>query len=260
MIEEQARRYSTLSVRRDGAIDWLTLDRPERLNAITSEMTSELYDYFGALLTDRDCRVVILQGAGRAFCSGLDLKEFDPLAAPSTAEASLPGVIRRMRSCPQPIIALIKGAASGGGFSLALASDVRIAGHSARMNVAYVRIGVSGCELGTSFFLPRSVGASVASELMMTGRFIEAKRAEATGLVSSVVDDDDLEQTGRQLAEEMLAASPIGLRKTKETIDRVGKLGDLDAAIDLEEATQRECMRDPAFAQRIAAFAQRARK
>lgn len=251
---EDAHGYTTLAIRREGAVDWLTLNRPERLNAIDTTMTAELFDYFGRLHADPVCRVVLMRGAGRGFCSGLDLKSFDPSAPPAPGEASLPGIIRRMRSCPQPIVALIHGAASGGGFSLALACDVRLAAPGARMNVAYIKLGVSGCELGTSFHLPRLVGASVANELMLTGRFIGAERAAATGLVSTVVPEDDLERAGRDLAADMLDASAIGLRKTKETVERVGRLNELDAAIDLEEAAQRDCMRDPAFADRVAAF------
>lgn len=250
-----APRYMTLDVAREGAVDWLTLNRPERLNAIDAAMTAELFDYFGRLHADPVCRVVLMRGAGRGFCSGLDLKSFDPSAP--VGEAALPGVIRRMRSCPQPIVALIHGAASGGGFSLALACDVRLAAPDARMNAAYIKLGVSGCELGTSFHLPRLGGASVANELMLTGRFIGAERAAATALVSAVVPDGDLAQAGRDLAADMLEASAIGLRKTRETVERVGRLGDLDAAIDLEEAARRDCMRDPAFAARVTAFSRR---
>lgn len=163
-----------------------------------------------------------------------------------------------MRACGQPIIALLRGAACGGGFSLALACDVRLAAPSARMNVAYVKLGVSGCELGTSFHLPRTVGASVANELMLTGRFIGADRALAAGLVSAVVDEDHLDDAGREMAADMLAASRIGLRKTKETIERVTRIGDLDAALDLEEQAQRDCMRDPAFMEAVSSFSQKA--
>ena len=250
---ETSAGFEALAIRREAAIDWVTLNRSDRLNAIDGVMTAELYAYFTALARDEECRVVILRGAGRAFCSGLDLKAFDPDAAPSSA-ATLPSVIRAMRSCPQPIIALLRGAAAGGGFSLALAADIRIATPDARMNVAYVKLGVSGCELGTSYHLPRTVGPSVANELMMTGRFIHADRALATGLVSEVVDDADLDDAGRAMAEDMLRASPIGLRKTKQTVERVGRVGDLDAALDLEEQAQRDCMRDPAFARAVAAF------
>ena len=249
--------YHTITVSSDGDVDWLMLDRPDQLNALDAAMTAELFDYFGGVATD-PCRVIIFGGTGRAFCAGLDLKEFDPLVPPSTGEAALTGVVRRMRACPQPIIGLINGAACGGGFSLALACDVRLATPKAKMNVAYIKLGVSGCELGTSYHLPRTVGASVANELMLTGRFIDANRALATGLVSAIVEEDQLQDAAREMASEMLAASRIGLRKTKETIERVARVSDLDGAIDLEEQAQRDCMRDPSFAKAVAAFANRA--
>lgn len=252
-----SRIYQTIKVSSDGDVDWLMLNRPDRLNAIDPVMTAELFDYFGHVATS-SCRVIVFGGAGRAFCAGLDLKDFDPTAPPPTSEAALTGVIRRMRACPQPIIGLVNGAACGGGFSLLLACDVRLASPKAKMNVAYIKLGVSGCELGTSYHLPRAVGASVANELMLTGRFIDANRSLATGLVSAVVDGDQLEEAAREMASEMLAASRIGLCKTKETIERVARVADLDGAIDLEEQAQRDCMRDPLFAAAVAAFATRA--
>jgi enoyl-CoA hydratase len=248
---------STVLIEHDGEIDWVTLNRPESLNALTDQMNKELLAYFSGLSRSSTCRVVILRGAGRAFCAGLDLKDFDPVN-PNIDTEALPNVVRHMRTCPQPIIALIRGAACGGGFSLALASDVRLAAPSAKMNVAYVKLGLSGCELGTSYFLPRMVGPSVANELMMTGRFIHAERALATGLVSAVAPDDELDKAGRELATEMLAASRMGLRKTKETIALVSQTSDFELALELEDATQKACMRDPSFAERVAGFAKRA--
>ncbi|MCL4716498.1 MAG: enoyl-CoA hydratase/isomerase family protein [Hyphomonadaceae bacterium] len=152
------------------------------------------------------------------------------------------------------MISLVHGAACGGGFNFVLASDIRIAGRSAKMNVAFVKLGLSGCELGTSYFLPRIVGASVAAELMMTGRFIHADRALATGLVSEVVDDDQLEDAARALIEDLLAASPVGLRKTKETIESAAGIDDLATVIALEEHTQMACMQAGPFTQSVAAF------
>ncbi len=248
--------YTTISVVREGAVDWLTLNRPDRRNAIDATMVRELWSYFNGLQGDYACRVVILRGAGKGFCAGLDLTWFkEPGAAmPNGATETGPGpslgdIILKMRSCPQAIVALVHGAACGGGFNFALAADIRIAGRSARMNVAFVKIGLSGCELGTSYFLPRMLGTSVAAELMMTGRFIHANRALATGLVSEVVDDDQLEATGRALAEDLLAASPMGLRKTKEIMTRASEIEDLGAVIGLEERTQLACMQATGFGQ-----------
>lgn len=253
--------YATISVVREGAVDWLTLNRPERRNAIDATMVRELWSYFDKLQTDYACRVVVMRGAGQGFCAGLDLTWFkEPGAAMPSGGAdgapapSLGDIVLKMRSCPQAVVALIHGAACGGGFNFALAADIRIAGRSARMNVAFVKLGLSGCELGTSYFLPRMLGTSVAAELMMTGRFIDADRALATGLVSEVVDDDRLEPAARALVEDLLAASPIGLRKTKEVMTRASEIEDLAAVIALEERTQMACMQATAFGQTVAAF------
>jgi enoyl-CoA hydratase len=252
--------YKTIKVDREGAIDWLTLNRPERLNAITGTMVQELWEYFRSLEQDYSRRVVIMRGAGSGFCAGLDIKaRTDPaeeLPKPSSKgpSASLSAIVKLMRHCPQPIIALVHGPACGGGFSLALAADVRIAGASARMNDAFIKLGISGCELGLSYFLPRIVGLSVTSELMLTGRFIDAKRALAVGLVSDVAEDGQLEQVGRALAAEMLRATPLGLRKTKETLNLALKLNELDAVLDLEEHTQLGCMEGGDFEEAMKAF------
>lgn len=256
--------YQTIAIQRDGAVDWLSLNRPERLNAINGQMVAELSRYFSGLQHDHTCRVVVLRGAGKGFCSGLDLGVLvdlrgQLLASPTEAEDAplLSGVVLRMRACPQPIVALLHGAACGGGLILALAADIRIAGQSARMNVTFNRLGLSGCELGSSFFLPRSLCSSVANELMMTGRFIQGPRALATGLVSELVPDEDLEAAGRAMVGDMLALSPIGLRKTKETIEATSVVADLRAAIEIEERTQLECAQDPMFRAAIEEFASR---
>jgi enoyl-CoA hydratase/carnithine racemase len=253
--------YETINVVREGAIDWLTLNRPERLNAIDATMVRELWDYFSRLHQDYACRVVVMRGAGKGYCAGLDLKWFQDgsEAMPSGATDAGPGpslsdIVLKMRSCPQPIVSLVHGAACGGGFIFALASDIRIAGRSAKMNVTFVKLGLSGCELGTSFFLPRIVGRSVASELMMTGRFLHADRALATGLVSEVVDDDALETAARALLVDLLATSPIGLRKTKEVLNQAAEISDLAAVMALEERTQLMCIDAGGFAQTVGAF------
>ena len=260
--------YSMIRVVREGPVDWLTLDRPERLNALNAQIVRELWHYFDALQTDYSRRIVVMRGAGRAFCAGLDLAWFsgghESMPRGNSDDGpgpSLSNIILKMRSCPQVIISLVHGAACGGGFNFALASDIRIAGRSAKMNAAFVKLGLSGCELGTSYFLPRMVGTSVAAELMMTGRFIHADRALATGLVSEVVADDQLEDAARTLIADLLAASPIGLRKTKDILTRAAEIEDLSAVIRLEEHAQRECMEAGSFAPTLdAASGAKARK
>ena len=253
--------YRTLTIEHRGGADWLTLNRPDALNAISVEMVGELSDYFGRLYNDPAVRVVVMRGAGRAFCAGLDIKEHggrDPAAIPFGGgygfQGFLADVYVRMRRCPQPIISLIHGAACGGGLAFALASDIRIAGESARMNAAFIRIGLSSCDMGVSYFLPRLVGASLAAELMLTGRFIHAPRALATGLVSEVVPDATLEAVGESYVEDMLNASPMGLRMTKEGLNMAIDAPSLEAAMAIENRNQTLTAKSPNFAEGLRAF------
>src|SRR5205085_1000563 len=143
--------------------------------------------------------------------------------------------------CPQPIIALLNGPASGGGFALALASDVRYATLNARMNAAFIRIGGSGCDAGVSYFLPRMIGSSAAAEYLLTGRFIDASRAHQLGLVSRVVAEDDLEADARELVNDMLRATPLALRLTKEALNHAIDAQSLEAVIAMEDRNQVLC-------------------
>jgi enoyl-CoA hydratase len=235
--------YATLRVEKEGPIDWLTLNRPEALNALSRTMMLELQHYFGALYTDHSVRVVILTGAGRGFCAGLDLKEErdEREGGPVNGlrvQRRVSEIIMRMRRAPQPIISLINGPASGGGFALALASDIRIAAPPARMNAAFIRIGLTACDVGVSYFLPRLVGSALASELLLTGRFIDAGRALRVGLVSDVVDVEHLPEAGRAMAHEILANSPVGVRLTKECLNMSVDAGGLEAVIAMEDRQQ----------------------
>jgi enoyl-CoA hydratase/carnithine racemase len=256
--------YGTLDLRQEGAVAWLTLNRPDSLNALDRAMVGELRDFFGGLPGDRETRVVVLRGAGRAFCAGLDLKETvggdedaGTVAATLRGQRRISELVMMMRRAPQPIIACVHGPACGGGFALALASDVRIAGESARMNAAFIRIGLSACDIGVSYFLPRLVGVSVASELLLTGRFIHAERALATGLVSEVVPDDRMEEAARRLLEDMLTTSPLGLRLTKECLNASIDAGNLDQVIAMEDRNQVLCTQTQDVREGILAFLQK---
>ena len=225
----------------------LTMNRPERLNAMSSELVTDLHAALDDVAADPGCRVVVLTGAGRGFCAGLDLKGFGsppgamdegrPQAGLRTQQ-HIARLIPHMRSLRQPVIAAVNGAAAGGGFALALGSDVRVAGASARFNVAFVRVGLSGCDIGVSWLLPRLIGASRAWELMLTGRIIDADRAEHIGLVSTVVDDDALLDTAMTIAGEIRANSPWGVAQTKEVMWSQLEIPSLQAGIDLENRTQ----------------------
>jgi len=256
--------YKTIQVETRGAVNWLTLNRPEALNSINTQMTGELSDYFGGLYHDRDCRIVVMRGAGRAFCAGLDIKATAdrddlPFGGGFGFQGYLAEVYVKMHRCPQPIIALVHGAAAGGGFAFALAADIRIAGETARMNAAFIRLGLSACDMGVSYFLPRVVGRSVASELMLTGRFINAQRALATGLVSEVVADDQLESAAQPYIEEMLMTSPMGLRLTKEGLNLAVDAPSLEAAMAIENRNQVLCARTEDFAEGLRAFIEKRR-
>jgi len=253
--------YTTFRIEKRGAVDWLTLNRPDSRNAINLAMTTELRDYFGGLFEDETVRIVVVRGAGKSFCAGLDIKEAGevtgdqgPFGGGMGFQAYLAEVYLRMRRCPQPIVALVHGAACGGGFSFVMASDIRIAGESARMNAAYIKLGLSACDMGCSYFLPRLVGTSVASELMLTGRFIEAERALATGLVSAVVPDDRLEEAAAPYLEEMLATSEMGLRMTKEGLNLSIDAPSLEAAMAIENRNQILCSSSDEFRERMRAF------
>ena len=236
--------YQYLIVEPDGAADWVTLNRPEQLNTLTTESLAELNHYFDSLLTNYAVRVVVLRGAGRAFCAGLDIKAAGSEPLGRTTELALQsqrefsGLVMRMRRCPQPIVGLIHGHAAGGGFSIALGCDVRIAAEGAKMNCAFIKIGLSGCEMGASYHLPRLVGTSVAAELLYTGRFIDAARALRVGLVSDVVPPDKLIAAGKALAEEMLATAPLGLRLSKECFWAAVDANDLPSVIAMEDRNQ----------------------
>ena len=236
---------STLKLERRGAIEILSLNRPEALNALSPEMARELNDYFEGLSARLDVRVVLLRGEGRHFCAGADLDSVafveggDGRAQRQMAMQKLySGLVRAMRACPQPIIALLHGALCGGGFSLALASDVRYATPDARMNAAYIRIGLGGCDMGAGYFLPRLVGLSNASEFLLSGRFIDAERALRMGLVSEIAAPEKLLATGLALAEDMLKTAPMGLRMTKEALNAEIDAPGLDAALAIEDRQQ----------------------
>lgn len=236
--------YGTIRIEARGPIEIVTLDRPDVLNAVSPELAGELTDYLKRLHDRPDVRVVLLRAAGRAFCAGLDIKAW-PLPQGATMvihmadlQKRMGDIMRLMRSCPQPIIALGHGAACGAGFSMMLAADVRFGAPSLKMNAAYIKIGLGGCDIGSSYFLPRLVGVSIASELILTGRFIGAERALRVGLLSDVVAEEALLETGLALADEMIANAPHGLRLSKEALNFNVDAQSLDAAMALEDRQQ----------------------
>lgn len=240
MSEAPISTSSAFLVERRGDVEWVTLNRPDRLNTLTEELADALRDYFHAQCRKPTCRVIVLQGAGKNFCAGFDLINVDEIlgsnASTLRTQKSYSDIILAMRRCPQPIIALLQGAATGAGFAFALASDVRIASEDVKMNVAMARVGLTGCDVGISYFLPRLVGLSRASEMMMTGRFIGAKKAMEMGLLSEIVSD--LSEAGQKMAADMLRLSPIGLRLTKEGLNMSVDAASLELALIVEDRGQ----------------------
>lgn len=227
-----------------GAVEILTLNRGDKLNTMNAAMIAALTDYFRELHDRHNVRVVILRSAGRAFCAGLDIGGWQndgsmgPVHHVWKTQRAIATVMQLMRSCPQPIIALAQGAACGGGFSLLLASDVRYGAPDLKMNAAYIKIGLGGCDMGSSYFLPRLVGSSLASELILTGRFLHAPRALAAGLISDIVAPEALLDTGLALADEMLDTAPMGLRLSKDALNRNIDAQSFEAALAIEDRQQ----------------------
>jgi enoyl-CoA hydratase len=236
----------TITTPRPG-VTQLTLDRPDRLNALTYDLVAELHAALDAVAADQDCRVVVITGAGRGFCAGLDLNGFG--LVPGTEGQGRPQqgmavqqfiarLVPHLRSLRQPVISAVNGPAAGGGLAIALASDVRLCSTEARFGTAFVRLGLSGCDIGVSWLLPRLIGASRAWELMLTGRVIDAAEADRLGLVTRVVEPDRLLDEAYTVADQIIANSPMGVWMTKEVMWSNLEVGSLQAGIDLENRTQ----------------------
>lgn len=222
----------------------LTLRRPARLNALSLGLIDELHDTLAAVGRDHATGVLLLTGDGRGFCSGLDLAEDDGLLPSRSVPDSLrmqervASLALALRGLPQPVIAAVNGPAAGGGLALALAADVRVCAPAAQFNVAFVRVGLSGCDVGVSHLLSRIVGFGIASELMLTGRQVDADEALRIGLANRVAAAGELLATSVALAREIMGNSPFGVRMTKQVLRRNAEGGSLEAAIELENRTQ----------------------
>lgn len=256
--------YKTLKIDREGAVEWLTLNRPDNMNTLDPVMKDELWHYFDRLYTDRSVRVVVMRGAGRMFCAGLDLtntsvsgRKPGERVSPDdgmVSQRKVSEIVIRMRRCPQPIIALVHGAAAGGGFAMALAADIRIAAEGTKMNAAFIKLGLSACDMGVSYFLPRMLGTSLAKHYMLTGRFIEPQRALELGLVSAVVEEDALDAEVDALLADLLRATPLGLRMTKEAFDHAVDMNSLESVLALEDRNQILGVQGEDFAEGVRAF------
>jgi len=225
----------------------VTLHRPDRLNTMNDELVQGLHDVLDRLAADEECRVVVLTGAGRGFCAGLDLGGYDdgsradqigPTRAGLERQRQIAGLTQRIHDLRHPVIAAVNGPAAGGGLALVLASDIRIAATPAVFAVSFIRAGFSACDIGTSWLLPRIVGAGRAHELMLTGRRFDAAEALRIGLVVDVVEPDDLLPAALAKAEEIMLNTPFGVELTKQGMWAALEIPSLATGIEFENRQQ----------------------
>ena len=236
-----------------------TLNRPDSLNSMTVHMFAELEELAFTLADDDDVRVLIITGAGKAFCAGYDLDDADELA-----DLTALGMLERqehaaralsaIRSLRIPVIAAVNGAAAGGGLALALMADIRLASENAKFNAAFVRIGLSAGDLGSSWLLPRIIGPARASEIAYTGRFVLAEEAERIGLVNRVVPGDALLNETIALARQIRANSPGGVQLSKRALQANMEVTSYAAALELENRGQALLTRGEDMPEALAAF------
>ncbi|MBE0610156.1 MAG: enoyl-CoA hydratase/isomerase family protein [Dehalococcoidia bacterium] len=232
-----------------GPIGVLTLNRPERLNAIDHDMLRALRSFFDARHRDYETRVIVITGAGRGFCAGLDLKagseqgQWQPGVGPvqdsMTFQEDIADLMVKMRSCPQPLIAAVNGAATGGGLSIAIACDMRIGTEHARFACSYLNLGLGGADVGSSYFLPKIVGPAHAADMLYSGRIVDAEEAREMRLITKVVAQDELVPAAVAIAQGMVRkASPMGLRLTKQVLNETVNGIPLETALKLENRNQ----------------------
>jgi len=228
-------------------VSLITLNRPERLNAMSFDTVVPLYEAIARVAADNDTWAVVLTGAGRAFCAGLDLEDHgvppncDGLPMSRLAIRAMEymsNLVPALRAMPQPVIAAVNGPAYGGGLCLMLGADLRLAGASARFRSAGISNGLSGTELGVSWLLPRLIGAAHAWDVILSGREVSAAEAERMGMVSRLLPDAELLPAALDLAEQLCGWSPHGIAMTKKVLWSNLETGSLEAAIDLENRNQ----------------------
>jgi enoyl-CoA hydratase/carnithine racemase len=237
----------------------VTLNRPERSNAMTNAMFGELEDMALALNEEDDCRVVILTGAGKAFCAGYDLADADELPGLGALgmldqQERAARALLSVRSMRVPVIAAVNGAAAGGGLALALAADIRLAAPEAKFNAAFVRIGLSAGDLGTSWLLTRLIGPAATSEICFTGRMVDAGEAVRLGLVNQVSEPGGLLDQASRLAAAIVSNSPGGVQLSKRALQANLEISSYAAALELENRGQALLTRSADMPEALAAF------
>lgn len=251
--------YKTIKFElQENGIGILTLNRPEKLNAISFQMEEEFHQVLDQLMVNLDCRVLILRGEGRVFSAGTDLQEglilnskkmpegydkfyylniSEPLKRKIYHQWRITQIIMKMRKISQPIIAAVHGAVAGGGFAFAMAADIRIASEDVKFMNASINIGLTGADMGGSYFLPRLIGLSRATEILYTGRAVSGTEAEKIGFILKVVEKENLLDEAKELAEELLTKSPLGLRMTKEALNLSLDSPSLNTIIQFENSS-----------------------
>ena len=245
--------YDTVTLEKvTPAITRLTLNRPDARNALSWRLMREIKAALAAIDADNACRVVILTGAGRSFCAGLDLTDqADPASIDAVTGAMKAGpragmraqeymadMMSLLRRIQQPVIAAVNGHAYGGGLGLALSSDIRIAGESATFCTQFIRLGISGCDAGVSYTLPRLIGASRAHDMILSARVVDAELAESWGLVTRRVADDTLQDAALELADTLCDFSPYGLVSTKQAMWANLDAPSMEMAMHIENRNQ----------------------
>ncbi len=237
----------TLELEHPGeALAVIRLNRPERLNAINEAMHTELGEALRDLAADRSVHAVVLTGAGRGFCAGIDMRDFGPSIPEATAPAldrmrfqeKMAALAEAVRALPQPVIAAVNGPCVGAGLALCLAADIRICSRAASFGNAAILLGLSGAEMGMSYHLPRIVGTSVAADWMLTGRTVSAAEADRRGLVSEVVEPDRLTERAVELGALIAGHSPLGAQLTKRALQVNTDAASFASALELENRNQ----------------------
>jgi enoyl-CoA hydratase len=244
----------------------LTLNRPEQLNAMTSELCQALHEELRRSAADRGCRAIVLTGAGRAFCAGLDLHGYGAAPGNDGSDAPRDGLANQehmsrlvlaLRHTPQPVVAAVNGPAAGLGIALSLGCDIRYAASEAVFRVAFVNIGVSNCDMATSWLLPRLIGASRSHELMLTGRRFDAEEALRIGLVADVLPGAELQARALEAARQIASLSPFGVRLTKQGMWSALEIPSEQLAIEYEDRQQIMATFGRAVPEAVEAFLQK---
>ena len=246
----------------DTSVATITLYRPDRLNALTFDVYAELRDAFRALDAEPGVRAIVITGAGRAFCSGGDVNDIIGPLFERDADGLLEftrmtcDLVLAIRACRCPVIAALNGTVAGAGAVIAIACDVRIAADTAKIAFLFTKVGLSGADMGAAWLLPRIVGFGRATELLMTGDFIEAEEAFRIGLYNRVVADDEVVAEASALAQKLAKGPSYALGVTKDSLNREAVM-ELSEALEAEAKAQADCMQDPNFREAYEAFVQK---